>query len=100
MSANTTRRAAVTAATSFDHTQSPIDFSIPSEEVFASNVFGMAAMKAHLPKEVFKSLKKTIETRQAARSEGRRRRRVGDEGLGDVEGRDATTRTSSTRSPA
>jgi glutamine synthetase len=29
---------------------------------FGSNVFGLAAMKTHLPKEVFKSVKKTIET--------------------------------------
>ena len=31
------------------------------EALFGSNVFGLAAMKAHLPKEVFRSLKKTIE---------------------------------------
>ena len=84
MSATTTRRAAVTAATSFDHTQTKTDFTIPSEEIFGNNVFGLAAMKAHLPKDVFKSLKHTIETRRAARPRRRRRRRVGDEGLGDV----------------
>jgi glutamine synthetase len=32
---------------------------------FGSNVFGLSAMKAHLPKEVFRSLKRTIETGQA-----------------------------------
>jgi glutamine synthetase len=31
------------------------------EALFGSNVFGLAAMKAHLPKEIFRSLKKTIE---------------------------------------
>src|SRR5258706_16174364 len=31
------------------------------ETLFGSNVFGLAAMKAHLPKEVFRSLKRTIE---------------------------------------
>ena len=31
------------------------------EELFGSEVFGFAAMKAHLPKHVFKSLKRTIE---------------------------------------
>jgi len=31
------------------------------DALFGCNVFGMAAMKAHLPKEVFRSLKKTIE---------------------------------------
>ena len=29
---------------------------------YATNVFGLATMKTHLPKEVFKSLKRTIET--------------------------------------
>jgi glutamine synthetase len=33
----------------------------PPEELFGSEVFGFAAMKAHLPKHVFKSLKRTIE---------------------------------------
>jgi glutamine synthetase len=33
----------------------------PTEELFGSEVFGYAAMRAHLPKEVFKSLKRTIE---------------------------------------
>jgi glutamine synthetase len=31
------------------------------EALFGSNVFGLSAMKAHLPKEVFRSLKRTIE---------------------------------------
>jgi glutamine synthetase len=31
------------------------------DELFGTDVFGLAAMKAHLPKDVFKSLKKTIE---------------------------------------
>jgi glutamine synthetase len=34
----------------------------PTDIAFATNVFGLAAMKTHLPKEVFKSLKRTIET--------------------------------------
>jgi glutamine synthetase len=36
----------------------------PPEAIFGTNVFGMAAMKAHLPKDVFRSLKKTIELGQ------------------------------------
>src|SRR4051794_9650451 len=32
------------------------------EELFGFDVFGYAAMKAHLPKHVFKSLKRTIES--------------------------------------
>ena len=31
------------------------------DALFGSNVFGLAAMKAKLPKDVFKSLKKTID---------------------------------------
>jgi glutamine synthetase len=33
-----------------------------AQSLFGANVFGMAAMKAHLPKEVFRSLKRTIES--------------------------------------
>ncbi|MET0389573.1 MAG: glutamine synthetase III [Polyangiales bacterium] len=32
------------------------------EELFGADVFGLAAMKAHLPKHVYKSVKRTIET--------------------------------------
>jgi glutamine synthetase len=32
-----------------------------AQSLFGANVFGFAAMKAHLPKDVFKSLKRTIE---------------------------------------
>jgi glutamine synthetase len=32
------------------------------EELFGSEVFGFAAMKAHLPKHVFKAVKKTVDT--------------------------------------
>src|ERR1700712_715960 len=32
------------------------------EQLFGSDVFGFAAMKAHLPKHVFKSLKRTVDT--------------------------------------
>jgi glutamine synthetase len=37
------------------------DKAAPAEETFGDNVFGYEQMKAHLPKEVFKSLKRTIE---------------------------------------
>jgi len=37
----------------------------PPEQLFGSEVFGFAAMKAHLPKHVFKSLKRTIEAGEA-----------------------------------
>jgi glutamine synthetase len=59
--ANMTRSAAITAATSFKHNTPATDLTIPSDKLFGKNVFGAAAMKAHLPKEVFRSLKQTIE---------------------------------------
>jgi glutamine synthetase len=34
----------------------------PPEELFGSDVFGFAVMKTHLPKHIYKSLKKTVET--------------------------------------
>ena len=41
------------------------DSGVQPEELFGSEVFGFAAMKAHLPKHVFKSLKRTVETGEA-----------------------------------
>ena len=46
------------------------------------------SMQKRLPKSVYKSVIATIEHAAAARPERRRRRRLGDEGLGDGEGRD------------
>jgi glutamine synthetase len=37
----------------------------PTDIAFAANVFGLSAMKTHLPKEVFRSLKRTIESGHA-----------------------------------
>ncbi|MFO7181115.1 MAG: glutamine synthetase III [Pseudomonadota bacterium] len=34
---------------------------VPADKLFGTNVFGLAEMKAHLPKEVYRSLKRTIE---------------------------------------
>ena len=59
-----------------------------------------AEMKKRLPKAVFKSVLATIEHGEPLDPVHRRHRRLGDEGLGDREGRHATTPTSSTRSPA
>ncbi len=36
----------------------------PITKIFGANVFGISAMKAHLPKDVFKSLKRTIDSGQ------------------------------------
>jgi glutamine synthetase len=57
-----TRRAAITTATSFKYTPDPAAFATPMDELFGKNVFGLSAMKAHLPKEVFRSLKQTIDS--------------------------------------
>ena len=66
MSGNTARRAAITAATNYKHAGPPLDYKeSPATSLFGTNVFGLTTMKAHLPKEVFKSLKKTIETGSA-----------------------------------
>jgi glutamine synthetase len=63
MSGSTVRRTAITAATNYKHGAPPLDFKeSPAESLFGSNVFGLATMKAQLPKEIFKSLKRTIET--------------------------------------
>src|SRR5690606_14532311 len=34
---------------------------VPADKLFGTNVFGPAEMKAHLPKDVYRSLKRTIE---------------------------------------
>jgi glutamine synthetase len=63
MSGNTARRAAITAATSYKHTGKPLDYKeSPATSLFGTNVFSLSTMKTHLPKEVYKSLKKTIDT--------------------------------------
>src|ERR1700684_2656570 len=62
MSGNTARRAAITAATNYKHEGVPLDYKeSPAASLFGTNVFGLATMKAQLPKEVFRSVKRTIE---------------------------------------
>jgi glutamine synthetase len=62
MSGSATRRAAVTAATNYQHVGVPLDFKgSPAESLFGMNVFGMATMKSQLPKEVFRAVKRTVE---------------------------------------
>jgi glutamine synthetase len=63
MSVTTARRAAITAATSYKERGATLDYKeSPAASLFGSNVFGLAAMKATLPKEAFRAVKKTIET--------------------------------------
>jgi glutamine synthetase len=61
MTATTNRRAAVSAAINAKYS-STSDYTTSVEKIFGENVFGLSAMKAHLPKDVFKSLKQTIDT--------------------------------------
>ena len=62
MSGNTARRAAITAAIN-SKPASALDYKASSaSSLFGVNVFGVATMKALLPKEIFKSVKKTIDT--------------------------------------
>jgi glutamine synthetase len=62
MSGNTVRQQAISKASAFLSTLAPLTYKETSSgKLFGSNVFGLSAMKTHLPKDVYKSLKKTIE---------------------------------------
>jgi glutamine synthetase len=57
------RMAAITAVTNYRPLSPALNFAdTPMGEIFGSNVFGKAVMKSRLPKPVYKSLMKTIET--------------------------------------
>ncbi|EPR43812.1 Glutamine synthetase type III domain-containing protein [Desulfovibrio sp. X2] len=59
---NQGRMNAIAAVTNFKPISEPLNFAETSAtEIFGSNVFGDKVMKAMLPKEIYKSLKKTIE---------------------------------------
>ena len=64
-------------------------------EKFGENVFNDAVQKERLPKEVYKSLRATIEAGTSARRIDSRRSRRSHEGLGRIQGRKRTTRTGS-----
>jgi glutamine synthetase len=58
----TTRKQAISEIAKSKFTPKSRDPEGPTpDSLFGINVFGMAAMKQHLPKEVFRSLKRTIE---------------------------------------
>src|ERR1700690_1487241 len=62
MTANGARFDALAGAIGYKPSPTIINFKEPSAEaLFGANVFGLAQMKAHLPKEVFRSLKRTID---------------------------------------
>jgi glutamine synthetase len=62
MSQAEVRRNAIAAVTNYKPSTQPLDFSKTSPtDIFGSNVFNDKVMKERLPKDVYKSLKKTIE---------------------------------------
>jgi glutamine synthetase len=62
MSGNTVRQQAISKVSAFKTTSPPLNYKeTASGSLFGANVFGLSAMKTHLPKDVYKSLKKTIE---------------------------------------
>ncbi len=57
------RMAAISAVTNWHPISPPLNFAeTPAQELFSCNVFSPAVMKARLPKPVFKSMMKTIES--------------------------------------
>jgi glutamine synthetase len=64
MSGSLTRREAISSATNAKPAPANNFKEVRADAIYGSNVFGGAAMKAHLPKDVFRSLKRTIEAGQ------------------------------------
>ncbi len=63
MSVATARVQAISAVTNYKPLSSPLNFvDKPSQEFFGCNVFSMAVMEKLLPKQIYRSLKKTIQT--------------------------------------
>jgi glutamine synthetase len=63
MNGSTVRQQAVSAVASYELKPKAVaNGKGGPEAIFGQDVFGLATMKAYLPKDVFKSLKKTIET--------------------------------------
>jgi glutamine synthetase len=63
MGAGSARLAAVAAVTNYKASGPPMNFiDTPAQTLFSSNVFSKGVMKGRLPKAVYKSVAKTIET--------------------------------------
>ena len=63
MSGSAARRQAIEAVTTYRSASEPLAASqVPMDELFGVNVFSKTAMKARLPKSVFQSLERTIDT--------------------------------------
>ncbi len=56
------RNAAIAAVTNYKPSGPPMNFiDTPTQDLFKANIFGKAAMKVRLPKEIYKKVVKTIE---------------------------------------
>jgi glutamine synthetase len=63
MSGNQSRQDAIKAVTNYAPTTAPLSYAEKSAgEIFGSNVFSLKVMEERLPRNVFNSIKKTIET--------------------------------------
>ncbi len=63
MSGNTIRREAISDIINQEPVATTIPFTqVPTSELFGQNVFSLAVMQKRLPKDVYKSLRRTIET--------------------------------------
>lgn len=61
MSGYQSRQSAINAVNNYKSTAAPLNFTeTPPTEVFGSNVFSEKVMRKMLPKDIFKSIKKTI----------------------------------------
>ncbi len=63
MSGSTARLQAIKAVTNYRPTEPPVNYQqLSSKDCFGANVFTIREMQSRLPKPIFKSLKRTIET--------------------------------------
>jgi glutamine synthetase len=63
VSGSAARLQAISAVTNYKPKMPPVNFrELSSKDVYGANVFTLAEMQSRLPKPVFRSLKKTIET--------------------------------------
>jgi glutamine synthetase len=63
VSGSSARQQAIAAVTQYKPEMPPVNFrELSSKDVFGANVFSLSEMQSRLPKPIFRSLKKTIET--------------------------------------
>ncbi len=77
------RMAAISAVTNWQPISPPLNFvETPVQDLFGANIFSRDVMKSRLPKPVYKSLIKTIESGEKLDPIDRRHRGHGHERLG------------------